>query len=181
MDRAYRRGMTAILEPQISEPDAARATAPVPAEAVRVEPAPRPDPAPGSAPGRTRRILGERPELTPAGVRAIGIAMVALTWAVVAIEPPADGPLPDPTGWVALLVNVEAFALLAGTAGFAMGRRWALWAGLLFAGISAVDIALCPASGHHAIGGWWFGQVALGAATVLLPALALWRTRPRRR
>jgi hypothetical protein len=33
--------------------------------------------------------------------------------------------------------------------------------------------------GHYVIGGWWFGQVALGAAMLLLPALALRRTRRR--
>jgi hypothetical protein len=60
-------------------------------------------------------------------------------------------------------------------AGFAMGRRWALRVGLAFAGIGAVNIAMCPAAGHHVIGGWWYGQVAAGAAMLLLPALALVR------
>jgi hypothetical protein len=118
--------------------------------------------------------------LRPTGVRLIGVAMVGLFWAAVAIEPPADGPDPVITGWIAVLVNVQMIALLAAAAGFAMGRRWALWAGLAFAGIGAVDIATCPASGHHVIGGWWFGQVALGAAMLLLPAIALARTRPGR-
>jgi hypothetical protein len=184
--------MTAILDPQTSAHTVAHHPAPdAPAQAVRVEAAPPPAPIvaptpatlalrPAMRPGPVRAALAAlaaRPVLRPSGVRLVGLAMVGLFWAALALEPPADGPDPVITGWLALMVNVQTIALLAGAAGFAMGRRWALSAGVVFAAITAVSIAMCPASGHHVISGWWYGQVALGAALLLVPALALALTR----
>lgn len=182
--------MTAILEPQTTAPGAVRDAAPsAPGMPVRVAPAPLPPAAAtavttapaGRRPSRARVLLTAKPVLPPTGVRLMGLALVALFWAALELEPAADGTNPTVTGWIAVLGTVQTIALLAGVAGFAMGRRWALWAGVAFSGIGAVNIAMCPASGHHVISGWWYGQVAIGAVMLLLPALGLTRTRPGRR
>lgn len=175
--------MTALLEPQAPPQD----TAPIPADPTPApapvlaapEAAPAPAPAP-ERPGRLRTLLAARPDLTPTGVRLIGAALLVLFWAEYAVMPAADGPDQDIPTWAAVFVNVQTFALFAAVAGFAMGRRWALRPALLFTGMEAVNIGLCPATGHHVIAGWWFAQVAIGAAMLLVPAVALLRTRPRR-
>ena len=72
---------------------------------------------------------------------------------------------------------MHTFALVAGLAGVALGRRWALWPTFAFGGLALVNIVLCPAVGHHQLAGWWYWQLALGVAMVAVPAAALLRTR----
>lgn len=189
--------MTALLEPQDTVETPPPAAGPVEAGPVEARPAPaetRPVPASAvapaaapaavavAAPGRVRVLLSARPVLTPAWVRFLGVVLVGLFAAMVAIEPSPDGPQPVPvlSTWDETLLTVQSLAMFAALAGFAMGRRWALKPALVFAGFCAWGVATCPTSGHHVVAGWWFAQVALAAAMVLIPVLALLRTRARR-
>jgi hypothetical protein len=181
-ERTYRRGMTAILEP----PTVTATEAPAPTPAVRPqpvhepvrepvrEPVVHPPAAPPSGEAREPRMLRT---LTPTGVRLIGAAMVALFTIGYLIEPAPDGPRPVLSLAEEIVSTVMTIFMVAALAGFLRGRRWALLPGLGFAGLLAVNIALCPATGHHQLGAWWFGQVVIGAVMVALPALALARTR----
>jgi hypothetical protein len=165
--------MTAILEPPT--------TAPVEPTMLPVEPAPvRTRSAP--PPVRTRsapppRAPRTRPVLTPTGIRVLGGVLVALSVFGDLLAPTPDGPRPEPSGWVALLAAGYVTVLLAALAGFALGRRWALGPALAFGALYALDVALCPVTGHHQIGAWWYGQAAVGAVLLLLPAAALVGTR----
>lgn len=163
--------MTAILEPPTTapvEPTAvpARLTAPpVEPPPVRTRSAPPP---------RGRR---QRPVLTATGIRILGGAVIALSVFGDLLAPTADGPQPTPSGWVELLATGYVLLMLAALAGFVLGRRWALGPALAFGALYALDVALCPVTGHHQIGAWWYGQVAVAAAVLLLPAAALVGTR----
>ena len=168
--------MTAILEPPVvttGVPEAAAPAAPRLA-APRLEPPVAPPPAPPAAPEPAPRM---KRVLTPTGLRLLGAALVGLFVLGVVIEPPADGPQPVLSLAEETIATAMTLFMVAALAGFLRGRRWALWPALGFGGLLAVNVALCPTTGHHELAGWWFGQVAIGAAMVALPALALLRTR----
>jgi len=118
-----------------------------------------------------------RPVLSALGTRIVGGVMLALYVAAVQVEPPPDGPQPVLPGWATVLVTVNVVTLYAAAAGFARGRRWGLRTGLAFGATTLTSVVLCPVLGHHQIAGWWFGQLAIGAAMVLLPAAVLAGTR----
>lgn len=192
--------MTAILEPDTLP---APAPAPVPAVApaarpVAAAPAPAGAPAPAAAPGAApaRQAATAPPVLPPpvlaapepreprarrvlsaTGIRLVGAAMLALIIVSDLLMPAADGAEPVRPVWLETLYTIQTVALLAAAAGFLLARRWALRSAVLVAGIGAFNVAMCPAVGHHVVAGWWFGQVALAAALLALPAAALWRTR----
>lgn len=169
----YGRGMTAILEPPtVTAP-------PSPAPAVRPRPVLPPVAPPPAAPEREpeAREPGGRRTLTPTGVRLVGAALVALFVLAYVIEPAPDGPEPVLSMAEEILFTAMTVLMVAALAGFLRGRRWALSAGLGFSGLMVASIALCPATGHHELAAWWFGQVVIGAAMVALPAAALARTR----
>ena len=168
----YRRGMTAILEPPTTATES-------PAPVLRPQPVLPPVPPP-AAPG-PREPEARRPRvkrtLTPTGIRLLGAVTLAMIIAADLLEPAADGPDPVRPVWLEALYTVQTAALLAGAAGFLLGRRWAVKVAVLFSGIGAFNVAMCPVSGHHVVGAWWFGEVALAAALLALPALVLARTR----
>jgi hypothetical protein len=115
--------------------------------------------------------------LTPTAVRLVGAALVALYVLGLVLEPAANGPEPVLSLAEEIVGTVMTFLLVAALAGFARGRRWALAAALAFSALEAVNVALCPATGHHVIGWWWSAQVGIVAVMVALPALVLARTR----
>jgi hypothetical protein len=167
--------MTAILEPPTT---ATESPAPVvrqqpvlpPAAPPPVAPAPRPR-EPEAREPRVRRTL------TPTGVRLIGAALVALFTVGYVVEPAPDGSEPALSLTAQVLGTVMTVLLVAALVGFLRGRRWALPTSLAFGGLMAVNVALCPTTGHHELAGWWFAQVGVVAAMIALPALALARTR----
>jgi hypothetical protein len=167
--------MTAILEP----PTVTATGSPAPAPAARPRPVLPPVIPPPAAPPREPEAREPRVKrtLTPTSVRLVGAALVALFVAALLIEPAPDGPEPVLSLAEQIIFTVMQVLMVVGLAGFVRGRRWALLAGLGFSSLLAVNIALCPTTGHHQLAGWWFGQVAIGAAMVALPALALARTR----
>jgi peptidoglycan/LPS O-acetylase OafA/YrhL len=167
--------MTAILEPPTvttgsPAPVVRRQPVLPPAPEAATPPPPAPPPAPPAAPR-------EKPVLTPTGIRLLGAAMVALFVLGVVIEPAADGPQPVLSLAEEIIATVMTLFMVGALAGFLRGRRWALGPALGFGGLLAVNVALCPTTGHHQLAGWWFGQVVIGAAMVALPAAALLRTR----
>ncbi len=168
--------MTAILEPDTAP---APAPAPAPAVAPAARPVPAPAPAAAAREPREPREPGARRVLTATGIRLVGAAMLALIIAADLLAPAADGAEPVRPVWLETLYTVQTLALLAAAAGFLLGRRWALSAGVLVSGIGAFNVAMCPASGHHVVAGWWFGQVALSVALLALPVWALLRGRAR--
>jgi uncharacterized membrane protein AbrB (regulator of aidB expression) len=110
-------------------------------------------------------------------VRLIGAALVALFTIGYVVEPAANGPEPVLSTTAEILGTVMTFLIVAALVGFLRGRRWALPTSLAFGGLMAVNVALCPTTGHHELAGWWFTQVGVVAAMIALPALALARTR----
>lgn len=167
--------MTAILEPLTTATE-------TPAPVVRPQPVlppvspPRAAPAPGPRePGaREPRVLRT---LTPTGVRVIGAALVTLFTIGYVVEPAPDGPDPVLSTTAEVLGTVMTILMVAALVGFLRGRRWALPTSLAFGGLMAVNVALCPTTGHHQLAWWWFAQVGVVAAMIALPAVALARTR----
>jgi len=115
--------------------------------------------------------------LTPAGIRLLGAAMVGLFALSVSLTPAPDGPEPVLSAGEEIIATVMTWGMAAALVGFLLGRRWALWPALGISALSAVDVGLCPATGHHLVGMWWFGQVVIAAVLLALPAAALARTR----
>jgi hypothetical protein len=169
--------MTAILEPPTvttGSPAPAARPQPVPPPAAPLTSRPPAAPAPPVLMAPEPR---EKRVLTPTGIRLVGVAMLAMIVAAELLQPAADGAEPVRPVWLETLYTVQTLALLAAAAGFLLGRRWALGSAVLVSGIGAFNVAMCPATGHHVVAGWWFGQVALSAALLALPAAALLRTR----
>ncbi|HEX6311897.1 MAG TPA: hypothetical protein VF152_09735 [Acidimicrobiia bacterium] len=119
----------------------------------------------------TRAWLRER-------ITAETAVLMAATWWVLflvatGLEPEATGSAP---AWAAA-ASFAFFGLLGITAvGLFARRRWGLLASLGAAGLLTALSVACPASAHHAIGGWWFGQMA--CVLGLLGASAFALTRP---
>jgi hypothetical protein len=175
--------MTAILEPPT-----ATTGSPAPAPVARPLPVP-PPPAPAAraaapppvAPTRPAPAPPEEPRakrvLTPAGIRLLGAALVALFVVDQLLYPATDGAPPALSATQEVVVTVMTFLMVGALAGFIAGRRWAVPTALAFCALEAVNVGLCPATGHHAIGGWWYAQAAVTAVMVALPVAALLRTR----
>lgn len=140
-----------------------------PRSAPVVAPAPH-----AGAPAATARR--ELPVWLAVGAGLLGPVVAAVC---MALEPaPAHPDAPAP-----LLSLVVGYALLAawlGAAATALGRRPAAlgWAGGV-AALSVVMSATCPSTGHHALGAWWYGQMAvcLAALTATVAALRWWAGR----
>jgi len=110
---------------------------------------------------------------------AAGVLGPVVAAVCIALEPaPAHPDAPDP-----LLTVVLGYALLAawlGAAATALGRRPAAlgWA-VGVAALSVVMSVTCPSTGHHALGGWWYGQMAVcvGALGASAAGLRWWYSR----
>jgi hypothetical protein len=110
------------------------------------------------------------PDTTRSGLLAPAWAWVlGLGWPLAIVVGDSVQPAPaDPDAAVPAIVTLATlvlFAALVGTAVAASQRHpsAAVWG--VVTGLIAVGFAVgCPATGHHAIGGWWFGQLALSLA-----------------
>ena len=165
--------MTAILEP----PTTTGRVEPAPAEPAVTPPPPAPVPKPPPVAAARTRQPRARPPLTATGIRVIGTALAGLFTVGLVLEPPPDGADPVLPAWIGVLETGVTVALLASIAGFLLGRRWALGAGAAFGAGLLTASALCPTLDHHVLAGWWFGQLAVAAVMVALPAAALALTR----
>jgi|SRR5918995_16524 hypothetical protein len=170
--------MTAILEPPTTTgpPVADPVTRPLPPVLPAASAPPvLPDP-PVAAPPEPREPRARR-VLTAMGIRQLGAAMVALFTLEQLLYPTVPGDPPPLTAVQSVVVTVMTVLMLGALAGFVSGRRWALPTALAFSVAEAVNVGLCPVTGHHVIGWWWYAQAALVGVMVVLSGWALTRTR----
>jgi len=168
--------MTAILEPPAA-PAAPTRPAAFLSPAGRTEPlrvATAAAPLPGAAPARPPRPPRPRRTLERRlAYRGVGLLMLVAFIAAIELTPTPDGLAPAVTAADLLIANAILLTLAAVVCGMWAARRWSPWVGAGFGGLLAVDVALCPATGHHAIGGWWYAQAALSAVVLLAPVALL--------
>jgi hypothetical protein len=104
---------------------------------------------------------------------AVGVAWLVCYTIGSALEPDTTHPVPviGVVLGVALLVGI-----LATAAGLIVRRRWGLTASLSSAAVLVASSVACPTTGHHTIGGWWFGQMLCAGALVAISVVALRRS-----
>lgn len=102
----------------------------------------------------------------------LGAAWYVLFSIAYAVEPATDESLPV----VSAAIGIATLAGLALTAaGLLLRRRWGLVASLATASLVTASSIACPMTGHHALAGWWFLQLACCAALVGASVVALRR------
>jgi hypothetical protein len=113
--------------------------------------------------------------LTRGWAAALGLGWPLATVAILALEPaPADPEAAAPfLVEAATLGFVAALLITAVAAG--LRHPVAAVAGVA-AGLIAVGFTIgCPVSGHHTLGAWWFGQLALSLVMLTASVAALGR------
>lgn len=101
--------------------------------------------------------------------------VVAVAWFVLVqvaslLEPETTHHVPV----VATILEVTLWVFLgAMVVGLATRRRWGFLASLGAAVIATAASIACPTTGHHAVGAWWFGQMACVLALVGVSTWAL--------
>lgn len=79
-------------------------------------------------------------------------------------------------GWLDYVVSYALLAsVVTAVSGLAAGRSWSPLASLGASGILLTSTFACPATGHHAFGLWWFGQLAIALTLVAMSAVHMWR------
>lgn len=96
--------------------------------------------------------------------RFVAVAWIVLFTLAIAIQPaPADASAPEPFLGV-LLSGIMLAAFVAALAGLAVRRAWGMHAAVA-ASVLLFGLTLaCPATGHHELAGWWYGQLAFAGA-----------------
>jgi hypothetical protein len=112
---------------------------------------------------------------------ALGVGWPVVLVIGSAIQPSADGDAAEPGALAAFVIAGLALAYLAvlvATAVFAArrDRRAVGWAAVL-AVVTVADVVACPASGHHAVGSWWYAQLAITAVMAGVTSVAWSRHR----
>jgi hypothetical protein len=122
---------------------------------------------------RRARPAAERThELSRGWARTLLVAWLVLYPLGALLEPaPADPDAGTPL-LISVLGTVVLGSWLAAAAGLAGRRRYGATASLVASVGVFIAAAGCPASGHHAIGPWWYAQMAGASALVGLSALA---------
>ena len=118
----------------------------------------------------TRTWLAERISTETAVL--MGATWYVLFLVATGLEPQASGSEP---AWAAALSFVFLGLLAVTAVGLLVRRRWGLLASLGAAGLFTAFAVACPTTGHHAVGAWWFGQMACVFALVGASAYALRR------
>ncbi|HET6662671.1 MAG TPA: hypothetical protein VFG94_00360 [Acidimicrobiales bacterium] len=111
--------------------------------------------------------------LTPTWAAILGFGWpLAILVGDALTPPPANPEAAEPL--IASLAVLALFTVLVATAA-AAGNRHPSAAGLgVVTGLISVACgAACPASGHHAIGPWWFGQMGLTLVMLAVSVAAL--------
>ena len=102
-------------------------------------------------------------------------AVLGLGWPIsfavaLALEPAPAQPEAAPS-LVIELVGLALFAALVSTAmAAAVRHRVAAAAGVVVGLIAVTSAVMCPVSGHHAVGPWWYAELGL-MATMLATSL----------
>lgn len=100
---------------------------------------------------------------------------IAMMWvigylAVGALEPTTHESLPA----IAIVLTVVFhLALLAAAVGLIARRRWGIAASLGASVVFLAGTVACPTTGHHQMGVWWAGQMAISLALVAGSVVAL--------
>ena len=117
----------------------------------------------------TRTWLNERIDLHVA--IGVGVAWFVLYTIGAELEPAPNRS--EPAIGVALGVTLIAL-FVAALVGLGMRRRWGVGLSLIAACTLTFMSVMCPVSGHHTFGSWWYGQMAcaLGLVGISLWALA---------
>ena len=130
----------------------------------------------------TRRWLNER--IDPHVAVSVGVAWFVLYSIGAELEPAPNRSEP----LLGILLGVTLLSLfVAALVGLGMRRRWGVGLSLVAAATLTVMSVMCPVSGHHTFGTWWYGQMlcALGLVGISLwalvhPAVSRAREVPRR-
>ena len=99
-------------------------------------------------------------------------------WAVlfpvaIALEPAAAA---DGQPWWGVPAGAALFGALGATiTGLAQRKTWGIGASIAASSLFTVGVFACPATGHHAMGLWWFGELAAAAVLVAMSARAYLR------
>lgn len=128
---------------------------------------------PSRAFGPSRRRLQDHVPRAWAG--AGGASLVLLLAIALFIEPRPSDPTAVPSLVEALFTSVALVALSATALGLSARRRAGFAASLFGAGVLLVGFLLCPVTGHHAIGPWWYGQLACVSGLIAVSVLGLMR------
>jgi len=141
--------------------------------APRIPAEPAADPAQPAAPRPARDLAATDRPLSAAWSVALGVGWPLAVLAALALEPaPADPNAPVP-----LVIELASFgalvALLATSVAAGLRHRAAGVAGVVSGLLLASFVVACPVSGHHAVGLWWYAELALvvGMLGVSLAAL----------
>jgi hypothetical protein len=129
-------------------------------------------------PRRTAPARAAAPAWIDGQLRPFWATLLGLGWPVaffisMSLPPaPAHAHAPDPAWSTALawgfLVALYATVFLASTR-----HRATAVAGVVAGGIIVTMSALCPVTGHHELGLWWFAQIAVLGAMLVASVLAL--------
>ena len=117
----------------------------------------------------TRAWLTER--IDPKVAIGVGVSWFVLYSIGAELEPAPNRSEP----LLGVMFGVALVSLfVAALVGLGMRRRWGLGLSLLGAVTLTVMSVMCPVSGHHTFGAWWYGQMlcALGLVGISLWALA---------
>ena len=125
---------------------------------------------------RSEVVGAGRPAAAPHWALLVGwVAFVAIA---IAIEPAPNRPEAAEPLWAGLWSTAMVAALALTGVGLARGRRAGFQASAVAGGLALFGAVMCPVSGHHAIGAWWFVQMAGFAALAAVSVAGLRLLRP---
>lgn len=105
----------------------------------------------------------------------LAVAWIVLVPLAVGLQPAAAV---AEAGWLDYVVSYALLAsIVLAVSGLVRGTSWSGGASLFASGIFLASTFACPATGHHAFGLWWFGQLAIAASLVAMSAVHVWRRR----
>jgi hypothetical protein len=116
----------------------------------------------------TRTWLTER--IDPKVAIGVGVSWFVLYSIGAELEPAPNRSEP----LIGVVLGVTLISLFVGAlVGLGMRRRWGVGLSLIGALTLTVMSIMCPVSGHHTFGAWWYGQMlcALGLVAISLWAL----------
>ncbi len=134
---------------------------------------------PGEPAPADRPLLERVRRLTSGPHWGLLVAWVAFIAIAIALEPAPDRAEAAQPLWAGLWSTAMVVALVATGVGLAGRRRVGFQASAIAGGLALFGAVMCPVSGHHAIGAWWFVQMAGFAAlgAVSLAGLRLFGSR----
>jgi hypothetical protein len=100
----------------------------------------------------------------------IGVSWFVLLTIGAELEPATDQSEP----LLGVLLGVATLTLFVTMlVGLAMRRRWGIVASFVGGIVLTAMAIMCPVSGHHSFGAWWYGQMACALALVAISVVAL--------